>query len=128
MKYFAALLVVALSASPCLAAGDPAAGEVVFKKCAVCHMIGPGAHTRIGPELNGLIGRPSASIADFNYSDAMTSAHLTWDVKTFETYISDPKALVPGTRMSFPGLSDQQDIDNLVAYLSQFAADGSTKQ
>ncbi|MDR3470229.1 MAG: cytochrome c family protein [Devosia sp.] len=125
MRYLAALLLAVLSISPAYAAGDPAAGEVVFKKCAQCHMIGPDAHTKVGPELNGLIGRPSGSIDGFNYSDAMKNAHLTWDVTTFETYIADPKALVPGTRMSFGGLKDQQDIKDLVAYLSQFAADGS---
>ena len=107
--------------------GDAAAGEIVFKKCAACHMIGEGARTRIGPELNGLIGRPAASSEGFNDAVAMKNAHLTWDVKTFETYIAAPKALVPGTKMSFSGLTDQQDIDNLVAYLAQFAPDGTKK-
>ena len=106
------------------AGGDPALGEKVFTKCRACHQIGEGAHAAVGPELNGLIGRHAASIPGYNYSEAMKSSGLVWDEATFKDYIKDPKAKVPGTKMSFPGLSRQSDIDNVTAYLKSFGADG----
>lgn len=114
----------AASAQDAPKAGDPALGERVFAKCRACHQIGPGAHNSVGPELNGLIGRHSASLADYNYSEAMKSSGLVWDEATFRDYIRGPQAKVPGTKMSFPGLSKQSDIDNVVAYLKTFAPDG----
>ena len=106
------------------AAGDPALGERVFAKCRACHQIGEGAHNAVGPELNGLIGRHSASVPDYNYSEAMKNSGIVWDEPTFKVYIRDPKAKVPGTKMSFAGLSKQSDIDNVTAYLKTFAPDG----
>ena len=106
------------------AAGDPAAGEKVFAKCRSCHQIGEGAHNAVGPELNGLIGRHSAAIANYNYSEAMRKAGWVWDEATFKDYIKDPKAKVPGTKMAFAGLTKQSDIDNVAAYLKSFDAEG----
>ena len=106
------------------AAGDAALGEKVFVKCKACHQIGEGAHNAVGPELNGLIGRHSASIPDYSYSEAMKSSNIVWDEATFKDYIKDPKARVPGTKMAFAGLSKQSDIDNLTAYLKTFGPDG----
>ena len=105
-------------------AGDPALGEKVFTKCRACHQIGEGAHNAVGPELNGLIGRHSASVPDYSYSEAMKNSGLVWDEATFKDYIRDPRAKVPGTKMSFAGLNKQSDIDNVTAYLKSFAADG----
>jgi cytochrome c len=107
-------------------AGDAALGDKVFTKCRACHQIGEGAHTAVGPELNGLIGRHAASVPGYNYSEAMKNSGLVWDEATFKDYIKDPKAKVPGTKMSFAGLSRQSDIDNVTAYLKSFAADGKT--
>ncbi|UDL93178.1 cytochrome c family protein [Lichenihabitans sp. PAMC28606] len=106
------------------AAGDPALGEKVFVKCRACHQIGENAHNSVGPELNGVIGRHSGSVAGYNYSDANKNSGLTWDEATFRDYIKDPKAKVPGTKMSFAGLTKESDINNIVAYLKQFNADG----
>ena len=114
----------AAAAEDAPAGGDPALGERVFTKCRACHQIGEGAHAAVGPELNGLIGRHSASLPGYNYSEAMKSSGLVWDEATFKDYIKDPKAKVPGTKMSFPGLSRQSDIDNVTAYLKSFGADG----
>lgn len=112
------------SAQDAPAAGDPALGEKVFTKCKSCHQIGEGAHNAVGPELNGLIGRHSASIATYNYSEAMKKAGWVWDEATFKDYIKDPKAKVPGTKMAFAGLTKQSDIDNVTAYLKSFDAEG----
>ena len=106
------------------AGGDPALGEKVFTKCKACHQIGEGAHNAVGPELNGLIGRHSAAIASYNYSEAMKKAGWIWDEATFKDYIKDPKAKVPGTKMAFAGLTKQSDIDNVTAYLKSFDAEG----
>ena len=116
-----------LATSPAIAAGDSAAGQVVFKKCAVCHNIGPGALPKIGPELNGLVGRAAGSTPNFNYSAAMKASGLTWDEATLAVYLKAPKNLVPGTKMTFGGLSSDQDIANLIAYLAGFAPDGTPK-
>lgn len=106
------------------AAGDPALGEKVFAKCRACHQVGESAHNAVGPELNGLIGRHSASAPNYSYSEAMKGSGIVWDEATFKDYIKDPKAKVPGTKMAFAGLSKQSDIDNLTAYLKTFGPDG----
>ena len=108
-------------------AGDAAAGEKVFVKCRACHQIGENAHNAVGPELNGVIGRHSGSLKDYSYSDANRTSGLTWDPATFRRYIANPRAVVPGTKMTFAGLTREKDIDNVLAYLEQFNADGSRK-
>ena len=114
----------AAAAQDAPAAGDPALGEKVFIKCKACHQIGEGARNSVGPEQNGLIGRHSASVPGYNYSEAMKSSGLVWDEATFKDYIRDPKAKVPGTKMAFAGLTKQSDIDNITAYLKTFGPDG----
>ena len=128
---FKTLLVAALLAVPASAAlaqdathGDAAAGEKVFTKCKSCHQVGENAKNFIGPELNGIIGRKSASLAGYNYSDAMKASGLTWDDATFRDYIKDPKAKVPGNKMAFAGLSKDKDIADVEAFLAQYGADG----
>jgi cytochrome c len=78
--------------------------------------------------LNGVIGRPAGSVAGYAYSEANKKSGLTWDEVTFREYIKDPKAKVPGTKMAFPGLKDEQKINDLVAYLKQFGPDGKKIQ
>jgi len=122
-------LLAIVAASPAAAqeapgSGDPALGEKVFVKCRACHQIGEGAHNSVGPEQNGLIGRHSASVPGYNYSEAMKASGLVWDEATFKDYIKDPKAKVPGTKMSFAGLTKQSEIDNITAYLKTFGPDG----
>ena len=108
-------------------AQDLAAGEQSFRKCFPCHSIGPDAKNKVGPELNGLDGRHSGSAADYNYSDANKKSGITWNKETFETYIKNPMARIPGTKMAFAGIRSEKEIANLWAYLSQFKADGSKK-
>jgi cytochrome c len=120
----AAILVGAAGAR---AAGDPDAGKQVFKKCHACHNVGEGARNAVGPELNGVVGRKAGTVDGYNYSDANKNSGITWDADTLKVYLKDPKAKVPGTKMAFPGLPNEADIDNVIAYLSTFGPDGKPK-
>jgi cytochrome c len=122
----ATLAMIAPLASAFAADGDPAAGEATFKqKCAVCHKIGEGAKNFVGPELNGIVGRKTGAADGYAYSDGVKNAGWTWDSDKLHTWLTDPKAMVPGTKMIFAGLPKESDRDNVVAYLSQFKADGT---
>jgi len=104
--------------------GDPAQGKKVFAKCQACHSLEAGKN-KVGPTLHGVMGRASASEAEFNYSDAMKNAHLTWDPDTLDKYLANPKELVPGTKMMFPGLRKEKERADVISYLEQ--ASGSAQ-
>lgn len=126
------LLIVA--AALCVASGsaalaqDVAKGEQSFHKCLPCHSIGPDAENKIGPELNGLDGRHSGSVPNFEYSDANKNSGIVWNEAKFKEYIQDPRGVVPGTKMIFAGIKNPQEINDLWAYVSQFDADGNIKK
>jgi cytochrome c len=105
-------------------AQDAAAGEHVFVKCRACHQVGEAAHNMVGPSLNGVVGRRAGVYPDYSYSDANKNSGLTWDEATLKVYLKNPRAKVPGTKMTFAGLSSDADIDNVIAYLKQFGPDG----
>ncbi len=109
------------------AAGDPEAGKQVFKKCHACHNVGENAKNAVGPVLNGVVGRKAGSIEGYNYTDANKNSGVTWDEATLDVYLTDPRAKVPGTKMSFPGLPNDKDRADVIAYLSTFGPDGKTK-
>ena len=109
-------------------AQDVEKGANSFKKCLACHAIGPGAQNNVGPVLNGLVGRKSGSVPDFNYSDANKNSGIVWNEPNFEDYIKDPKAKVPNTKMIFPGIKNEQETKDLWAYLKQFDAEGNIKK
>lgn len=109
--------------------GDPAKGKDVFKKCVSCHRVGPNVKNSVGPILNGIVGKPAAQIEGYKYSDAMknaAAAGLVWDEATLHEYLVKPQAKVPGTKMTFPGLPKEDDINNVIAYLKTFTAEGQT--
>lgn len=122
-----AAIAAATVASAPVRAQDAAAGAKVFNQCRACHQVGETAKNLIGPKLNGLFGRKAGSVEGFNYSQANKDSGITWDEATFTTYIKDPKARVPGTKMVFAGLKSDQQIADLIAYLKQYDADGKTK-
>ena len=122
-----AAVLIAASAGTTLAQ-DVDKGAIVFKKCAICHRIGPGATNLVGPELNGLDGRHSGSVPGFAYSDANKNSGIVWNEETFEKYIKDPRAMVPGTKMIFAGIKNEQQIKDLWAYVKQFDAHGNIKK
>jgi cytochrome c len=109
-------------------AQDVAKGEISFHKCLPCHSIGDDAQNKIGPELNGLDGRHSGSVPDFEYSDANKNSGIVWNEAKFKEYIQDPRGVVPGTKMIFAGIKKPDEINDLWAYVSQFNADGSIKK
>ncbi len=102
------------------AAGDAAHGEQVFKQCKVCHAIGPGAKAGVGPAQNNVVGSKAGTRPGYNYSPAMKEAGekgIVWDEATLDKYLENPKALVPGTKMVFPGLKSEKDRQDVIAYL-----------
>jgi cytochrome c len=121
----AALIVASTTAGM---AQDVQKGKTVFNQCMACHAIGPGAQTKIGPELNGLDGRKAGTAANFSYSDANKNSGIVWSEATFKDYIKDPRAKVPGTKMIFAGVKNEQQVNDLWAYVSQFDADGNIKK
>lgn len=129
LAFIAGLPVMARAetAAPAAAAGSAEAGEKVFLKCRACHQIGAGAKHLVGPELNGVIGRKAGTVAGYSFSDAMKNSGLTWDAATLRDYLKNPRAKVTGTRMIFVGLPKDKDIDDLLAYVGQFDADGKKK-
>ena len=122
---FAAMLtVVSISGAQ---AQDAAAGEKIFGVCKACHQIGETAKNAVGPVLNGVIGRPAGTYPGYSYSAANKNSGLTWDEATFRDYIKDPRAKIPGTKMIYAGLRDEQKVNDLLAYLKQFGPDGKKK-
>ena len=114
-------------AAPAMAA-DPAAGEKAYAVCKACHRVGEGAKSNVGPTLNGVVGRPAASVEGFNYSDAMKNSGITWDEANLAEYLKNPKQKIPGNKMAYAGVKDDAKIADLIAYLAQFNADGTKKQ
>jgi cytochrome c len=109
---------VAMAAGPAVAA-DVEAGKTAFKKCALCHTTETGKN-KIGPSLFGIVGRKSATVENFNYSEAMKKFDHTWDEGTLDEYLADPRGTVPGTKMIFPGIKEKTERDDVIAYLETF--------
>ena len=127
LRVLMAAAALCAAAAPSMAA-DPAAGEKAFTVCKACHKVGEGAKNGVGPTLNGVGGRPAASVEGYIYSDAMASSGLTWDEATLAEYLKNPKAKVPGAKMMFPGVKDDTKLADIIAFLGQFNADGTKKQ
>ncbi len=114
---------IASLAMPALANGDAEKGEKVFKKCKACHQVGEGAKNRVGPILNGIVGKAAGSDEEFKYSDALAekaAEGLVWDEASLTEFLAKPKNFIKGTKMSFAGLRKDDDIENLIAYLATF--------
>jgi cytochrome c len=123
----ALVVVTSLTVASSALAQDAAAGKTSFNKCLACHAIGEGAKNKVGPVLNGLEGRKSGSIEGYSYTDANKNSGITWNKETFLEYIKDPKAKIPGTKMAFAGIKNENEANNLWAYISQYDKDGKTK-
>ena len=113
---FLALGIIGAWGAGSASAADVEAGKTAFKKCALCHTTEAGKN-KIGPSLFGVFGRKSATLEDFNYSEAMKKFDHTWDEGTLDEYLTDPRATVPGTKMIFPGIKDKTERDDVIAYL-----------
>ena len=99
-------------------AADTAAGQTQFNKCKICHSLEAGKNT-VGPSLHGVFGRKAGTSDGFAYSEAMKNLGIAWDDGAMTKYLRDPKELVPGGKMAFPGIKDDKQIADLLAYLHQ---------
>ena len=106
-------------------AQDAEAGARVFVQCKSCHQVGDTAKNLIGPQLNGLFGRKAGAVPGYKYSEVNAGSETVWNDANFTTYIHDPKAAMPGTKMQFAGLKSDKQIADLAAYLHQFKPDGT---
>jgi cytochrome c len=101
-----------------LASADPARGEDVFKKCAICHTVDKGGPNMIGPNLYGVLGRKIASHEGYEYSAALKAKEGDWDYEKLDHMIKNPNAFAPGTKMAlFPGLPDAKQRADVIAFL-----------
>lgn len=99
---------------------DAEAGAKVFRKCKACHQVGEGAKNRVGPILTGIVGAEAGKVEGFKYSDALMEAAadgLVWDAETLDKFLTKPKDLIKGTKMTFPGLRKEEDRANVIAYI-----------
>lgn len=106
------------------AEGNAKDGEEVFKKCRACHEVGPDAKNKLGPILNGIMGRKAGTIEGFNYSPSNKKAGeegWVWDDARLLKYLENPREAMPGNRMAFAGLADEQDRKDVLAYLKTFS-------
>jgi cytochrome c len=104
-----------------LASADITRGSESAKKCATCHSFEKGGRPLVGPPLWGVVGRAKASIAGFNYSPALKQASGNWTIAELFTFVTNPKAMVPGTMMTFSGISRAAERADLMAYLNSLA-------
>lgn len=96
-----------------------AKGKLIFLRCAACHSVSASAPKKVGPHLQGVVGRQSGAVAGFTYSPAMKKVALKWDDATLDKWLTRPAGVVPGTSMVFAGLSNPEDRKAVIAYLKK---------
>ena len=104
-----------------LAKADVGRGENSAKKCAACHTFNKGGRNLVGPNLWGVVGRPKASEPGFNYSAALKGKGGNWTIDDLNHFITNPKAMVPGTNMTFGGIQRPSERADLIAYLNSLS-------
>ena len=117
---FAALSAIGFAA-PAMAQ-DAESGQDIFRQCRACHQIGAGAKNLVGPQLNGIVGRKASTVEGFNYSPASNDAGakgLVWTEENLMKYLAGPAAFMPGNKMAYAGLKDENDRKDVIAYLKK---------
>ena len=117
-KISVALALLAGSTIAAQAVGDPKAGAEVFKRCAVCHTDDKGGGDGLGPNLSGVVGRKAAARPGFAYSAPLKKSGLIWNEANLTKWVAGPARVVPGTKMTFAGLSSKKQQADVVAYLA----------
>jgi cytochrome c len=119
---FAILTALAFAAPRLVQAQGTAAGQRVSNQCRACHSFNGGSRAGVGPNPHGVAGRPAGTVEGFRYSASMRAkaeAGLIRNEETLRAYIRNPKEVVPAGSMAFPGLRDEQQLNDLIAYLKQ---------
>ncbi|MEM7723942.1 MAG: cytochrome c family protein [Pseudomonadota bacterium] len=111
--------VVEVAFADVYATADAGAGERLWRQCAACHALEPGANG-VGPYLHGVVDRPKHSVEGFNYSDALLGQDGAWTPENISAFIENPRGYAPGTAMAYNGMRDVEDRANLIAYLATF--------
>jgi cytochrome c len=114
-------LTAAIHSADAQGAGDAIKGQALFQQqCHVCHQVGPGAKSIIGPELNGIFGQKAGAVPGYNFSPAMMQAAskgIVWDEASLDKYLENPQGFMPGTKMAFLGLKNPEQRADVIAYL-----------
>jgi len=126
MKWTIATMVIVVTLAGPVAAqeGNAEEGAEVFKRCHACHDLGPGAKNKVGPVLNGVVGRKAGSVEGYPYSNANKAAGakgLVWTEDVLLKYLENPLVFMKGTKMAFAGLKDPRDRKDVIAYLKTFS-------
>lgn len=115
----AVTVVLALSTAASASAGDAKAGRAVFAaQCSTCHSDARNGPVILGPPLYGVIGRKAGSVSGYPYSAAMAAASFVWTPDRLRAYLPAPRDYLPGVKMSYPGLKNPTQLEDLIAYLS----------
>jgi cytochrome c len=101
-----------------LASASAQQGQSDAKVCLTCHNFGKSEGTKTGPDLYGIVGRPVASVAGFNYSAALKAMGGNWTFDALNKWLLNPRNDVPGTLMTFGGVPSEKQRANIIAYLN----------